>query len=362
MCRPTGGAKILIMLHAARYWEAASGGRVLCTLCPRGCRIGEGQDGFCFVRKNRDGRLVTSGWGRTTGFAVDPVEKKPLSHFYPGSTCLSFGTPGCNLGCRFCQNWNISKARSDDERTAPWDPERVVDLAVEAGSPAIAFTYNDPIIWAEYAIDVARAAHARGLKTIFVTNGYVGEAAREEIFEVMDATNVDLKAFTEVFYAKQTLAHLAPVLETLAWLAKQGKTWVEVTNLVIPGLNDDPSETRRLAEWVARHMGLCVPVHFTAFHPSCKMLDRPGTPPATLTRARETALDVGLRYVYTGNVHDPDGQATFCPGCGVAVIERDWHAVRKVRMRGDGCAECGMKIAGRFAPNASQGLARGSES
>ncbi|HSN13771.1 MAG TPA: AmmeMemoRadiSam system radical SAM enzyme [Anaeromyxobacteraceae bacterium] len=337
------------MLHEARYWEPAAGGKVLCTLCPRGCRMSEGQDGFCFIRKNRGGKLVTAGWGRTTGFAVDPVEKKPLAHFFPGTTCLSFGTAGCNLGCMFCQNWDISKARQDDERSAPWTPDRVVDLAVECGAPAVAFTYNDPIIWAEYAIDIARAAHARGLKTIFVTNGWVLEKAREEIFAEMDATNVDLKAFTDGFYKKQCLASLAPVLETLAWLAKQGKTWVEVTNLMIPGLNDDPAETRKLCEWMAHHMGLDVPLHFTAFHPDWKMLDRPRTPAETLEKARAIAQDVGLHYVYTGNVHDPDGQTTFCPACGAAVIERDWHAVRKVRMRADACAECGARIAGRFA-------------
>ena len=337
------------MLHEARYWEPASGGKVLCTLCPRGCRLGDGQDGFCFIRKNRGGKLVTAGWGRTTGFAVDPVEKKPLAHFYPGTTCLSFGTAGCNLGCMFCQNWDISKARQDDERAAPWTPDRVVDLAVECGSPALAFTYNDPIIWAEYAIDVARAAHARGLRTIFVSNGWVLARAREEIFAEMDATNVDLKAFTDGFYKRQCLASLAPVLETLEWLARQGKTWVEVTNLMIPGLNDDPSETRRLSEWIAHHMGLDVPLHFTAFHPDWKMLDRPRTPAETLVRARAIARDVGLRYVYTGNVHDAEGQTTYCPGCGAAVIERDWHAVRRVRMRADACAECGGRIAGRFA-------------
>jgi pyruvate formate lyase activating enzyme len=340
------------VLHDARYWEPAPGGKLLCTLCPRGCRIGDGQDGFCFIRKNRGGKLVTSGWGRTTGFAVDPVEKKPLSHFYPGTSCLSFGTAGCNLGCMFCQNWDISKARSDDERSASWTPERVVDLAVECGSPSLAFTYNDPTIWAEYAIDIARAAHARGLKTIFVTNGYIGAEAREDVYAEMDAANVDLKAFTEGFYTRQTLAHLAPVLETLEWLAKEKKTWVEVTNLMIPGLNDDPAETRRLAEWIAQHLGLDVPLHFTAFHPDWKMLDRPKTPAATLTRAREIARDVGLRYVYTGNVHDPDGQTTFCPGCGEPVIERDWHAVRRVRMRGDACVACGTRIAGRFAATA----------
>jgi pyruvate formate lyase activating enzyme len=343
------------MLRAARYFEPAPKGRILCTLCPRGCRLGEGQDGFCVVRKVRDGRLVTSAWGRTTGFAVDPVEKKPLAHFHPGTTCLSFGTPGCNLGCSFCQNWDLSKARDDEARTAPWEPERVVRLAQEAGSPAIAFTYNDPTIWAEYAIDVAKAAHARGLKTIFVTNGYVNAAPREEIYAHMDAANVDLKAFTEEFYRRQCLAHLEPVLETLAWLAKQGRTWFEVTNLLIPGLNDDPAETRRLCEWMAHHVGLDVPLHFTAFHPDWKLRDRPRTPAATLSRAREIARDVGLRYVYTGNVHDAEGQTTWCPRCGAAVVERDWHSVRAVRMRGDACAACGARIAGRFPAEAARG-------
>jgi pyruvate formate lyase activating enzyme len=322
---------------------------VLCTLCPRGCRIGEGQDGFCFIRRNQGGKLVTAGWGRTTGFAVDPVEKKPLSHFYPGTTCLSFGTAGCNLGCMFCQNWSISKARKDDLRSEPWTPERVVELAVECGAPALAFTYNDPTIWAEYAIDVAREAHARGLRTIFVTNGYIGPEAREEVYAEMDAANVDLKAFTEEFYQRRTLSHLAPVLETLEWLAKRGTTWVEITNLLIPGLNDDASETRKLAEWIAHHMGLDVPLHFTAFHPDWKMTDRPRTPPETLARARKIAQDVGLHYVYTGNVHDPEGQTTYCPGCEEPVIERDWHAIRKVRMNGAACEICGTRIAGRFA-------------
>jgi pyruvate formate lyase activating enzyme len=337
------------VLHEARYWEPAGEGKVLCTLCPRECRIGEGQGGFCFIRQNRGGRLVTSGWGRTTGFAVDPIEKKPLDHFLPGSTVLSFGTAGCNLGCRFCQNWDISKAREVERLSEDaWTPERVVDLAVRAGTPGLAFTYNDPIIWAEYAIDVAQAAHARGLFTVFVTNGYVSPGAREDIFRHMDAANVDLKAFTEGFYERATLSHLAPVLDTLAWLAKESSCWVEVTNLVIPGLNDAEDEVRGLADWVVSHMGPDVPVHFTAFHPDYKMRDRPPTPPRTLTRARELARAAGLRYVYTGNVHDREGQTTFCPGCGAKVIERDWFAIRAVRMNGSACARCGTRIAGRF--------------
>jgi pyruvate formate lyase activating enzyme len=337
------------VVHEARYWEPAGEGKVLCTLCPRECRIGEGQSGFCYIRQNRGGRLVTTGWGRTTGFAVDPIEKKPLNHYRPGSTVLSFGTAGCNLGCRFCQNWDISKARLVEAAAEDaWTPERVVDLAFRVRSPGLAFTYNDPIIWAEYAIDVAKEAHARGLFTTFVTNGYVSKAAREEIFPHMDAANVDLKAFTEAFYAKTTLSHLAPVLDTLEWLAKETSCWVEVTNLVIPGLNDAEDELRRLSEWVLGHMGPDVPLHFTAFHPDYKMLDRPRTPSRTLTRARELALSAGLRYVYTGNVHDREGGTTFCPSCGAKVIERDWFAIRAVRMKAGACAACGTRIAGHF--------------
>src|SRR5512138_3256277 len=338
-------------MHEARYWEPAGDGKVLCTLCPRECRIGEGQDGFCYVRRNRGGRLVTAGWGRTTGFAVDPIEKKPLNHFLPGSTVLSFGTAGCNLGCRFCQNWDISKAREDERLSEDaWTPERVVDLALRERSPGLAFTYNDPIIWAEYAIDVAKEAHARGLFTVFVTNGYVSPGAREEIFRHMDATNVDLKAFTESFYPTQTLSHLAPVLDTLEWLARETQVWVEVTNLVIPGLNDAADESRDLATWILEHMGADVPLHFTAFHPDYRMRDRQRTPFATLARAREIARAVGLRHVYTGNVRDRDGQTTFCPSCGERLVERDGFAIRAGRLRGSACAACGTRIAGRFEP------------
>jgi pyruvate formate lyase activating enzyme len=337
------------MVHEARYWEPAAGGKVRCTLCPRDCLLGEGQHGFCSIRQNRGGRLITLGWGRSTGFAVDPIEKKPLSHFYPGTEVLSFGTAGCNLGCRFCQNWDISKSKLDEVGEGElFTPERVVGLAEEAGAPALAFTYNDPVIWAEYAIDVAKVARSRGIRTVFVTAGYVSPAAREEIFPHMDAANVDLKAFTEGFYGKVTLSHLAPVLETLEWLARTD-VWVEVTNLLIPGLNDAPDETRALAAWIAARMGPEVPLHFTAFHPSYKLLDRPRTPAATLTSARELARAEGLRHVYTGNVHDPDGQTTFCTGCGAKVIERDWHAVRTVRLVDGACAACGTRLAGRFS-------------
>jgi pyruvate formate lyase activating enzyme len=337
------------VVHEARYWRPEAGGKVLCTLCPRACRIGDGQNGFCWIRRNRGGRLVTTGWGTTTGFAVDPIEKKPLSHFLPGSPVLSFGTAGCNLGCRFCQNWSMSKARQTGRGMIASTPTQVVDLAVRMRAPGIAFTYNDPIIWAEYAIDVAREAHARGLFTVFVTNGYVSPEPRADIFRHMDAANVDLKAFTEAFYAHETLSHLEPVKETLEWLARETDVWVEVTTLLIPGLNDGDEEIRLLSRFVRDRMSADVPLHFSAFHPSYRMLDRPRTPPATLSRARRIAMGEGLRYVYTGNVHDPEGDTTFCPACGAKVIERDWFAVRAVRMRGPLCAACGARIAGRFA-------------
>jgi pyruvate formate lyase activating enzyme len=331
----------------ARYYRQDEGGRITCTLCPRDCRLADGQAGFCFVRRNEGGRMVSLAYGRSTGFASDPIEKKPLNHFFPGTQVLSFGTAGCNLGCRFCQNWDISKAKLVDRASVEHSPAEVADLAVELGCPSVAFTYNDPVIWAEYAIDVAKEAHARGLKTVFVTAGYMGDEARADIFAHMDATNVDLKGFTEGFYSKVTLSHLAPVLETLAWLART-EVWTEVTNLMIPGLNDDPAETRALSEWILEHMGPDVPLHFTAFHPDFKMLDRPPTPPATLSRARAVAREVGLHHVYTGNVHDRGGQTTSCPGCGGALIVRDWFAIERYALAGDRCAGCGTRLAGRF--------------
>jgi pyruvate formate lyase activating enzyme len=333
----------------ARWYEREADGRLRCTLCPRECLLADGQAGFCFVRRNDAGTMVSLAYGRSTGFAVDPIEKKPLYHFLPGSGVLSFGTVGCNLGCRFCQNWSTSKARASERGMPSVTAEQVVALAEAEGCPSIAFTYNDPIIWAEWAIDVAKVARRRGLRTVLVTSGFVSEKAREEIFSWMDAANVDLKAFTEDFYAKVTLSHLAPVLETLEWLARDGRVWTEVTNLLIPGLNDDPAETRRLATWIGERMGPDVPLHFSAFHPAWKMTDRPPTPPATLTRARAIAREVGLHHVYTGNVHDPEGQTTFCPACRAALVARDGNSVRKNRLGPGGtCRSCGERIAGRF--------------
>jgi pyruvate formate lyase activating enzyme len=336
------------MEREARFFEAEPGGRLRCTLCPRDCRLADGQAGFCTVRENRGGRMVSLAWGRSTGFAADPVEKKPLHHFLPGTRTLSFGTAGCNLGCRYCQNWDISRARLEELATVEHGAREVVDLAVAQGCPSISFTYNDPVIWAEWAIEVAEEARRRGLRTVLVTAGYVGPAARAELFDHADAANVDLKAFTEDFYRKVTLSHLAPVLETLEWLARRKRTWVEVTNLLIPGHNDDPEETRALSRWIRDHMGPETPLHFTAFHTDFKMRDVPATPAATVRRARAIARAEGLLHVYTGNLRDPEGQTTWCASCGAALILRDGYAVRPGLLRGSHCGRCGAALAGVF--------------
>ena len=335
-------------MHEARWWNPPDpkDGKVLCTLCPRYCRVGEGQAGFCFIRRVDDGRMVSLGYGRSTGFAVDPIEKKPLNHFYPGTPILSFGTAGCNLGCKFCQNWSISKARLDEAGSVDITPADVCDLAARQGAQSIAYTYNDPVIFAEYVIDVSREARRRGVKNVLVTAGYVTEEARGPLYEFADAANVDLKAFTEDFYRKITFAHLEPVLETLKWLRHHTSVWFEVTNLMIPGLNDSPDETKRMSEWMLRELGPDVPLHFTAFHPDFKMQDRPPTPASTLQRARAIAREVGLHYVYTGNVHDTDGQTTYCPGCKRPLIVRDWYSILKYEIRNNACPHCKTRIAG----------------
>ena len=338
------------MSSEARYWEKEPDGSVRCTLCPRDCHLREGQPGFCYVRQNRGGKLVSVAWGRSTGFAIDPIEKKPLAHFHPGSTVLSFGTAGCNLGCRFCQNWDISKARDLDRLSARATPEMIAQAAVDHGCKSVAFTYNDPVIFAEWAIDVAAACRARGVATVAVTAGYITASARAEFYAAMDAANVDLKAFTEEFYRTQCAAELAPVKDTLRWLVHESNVWVEVTTLLIPGHNDGADEIGRLVDWYVRELGPEVPLHFTAFHPDYKLDDRPPTPPATLRRARQQALDAGLRHVYTGNIVDVGGQGTTCAGCGARVIGRDGYRLLGWGLTDDGaCRACGHRLAGRFA-------------
>ena len=319
-----------------------------CDVCPRACRLHEGQRGFCFVRACEGGEIVLTTYGRSSGFCVDPIEKKPLNHFLPGTPVLSFGTAGCNLGCKFCQNWDISKSREIDTLADSASPEALVDAALRLGCRSIAFTYNDPVIFLEYAVDVADACRERGVKAVAVTAGYVSPDAREELFAHMDAANVDLKGFTDDFYAKTCAGHLQPVLDTLEYLVHATEVWVEVTTLLIPGLNDSEAEIDSETSWFAARLGVDVPLHFTAFHPDWKMRDRPHTPTATLTRAREIALRNGLRYVYTGNVHDPDGQSTYCHACGALLIERDWYELGGWSLDAGHCASCGELCAGVF--------------
>lgn len=332
-----------------RWWHLdESQEKVVCDLCPRNCVLKEGDRGFCFVRKNENQKMVLTTYGKSTGFCVDPIEKKPLNHFLPGSSVLSFGTAGCNLGCRFCQNWSISKAREIELLSENATPEQVAEAAVRLGCKSVAFTYNDPVIWAEYAIDASKACHERGIKTVAVTAGYINPEARKEFYSVIDAANVDLKAFTELFYQRLTLSELKPVLDTLVWLKHESPVWFEITNLVIPEENDSPDEIARMCQWILDNLGDDVPIHFTAFHPDFKLQHRGPTPPATLQRARQQALDAGIKYVYTGNIVGKDSQSTYCHACRKLVIERDWYNIGKYKMKENLCAHCGTRIPGVF--------------
>jgi pyruvate formate lyase activating enzyme len=333
--------------HPGRWWTMLADGRLECKLCPRLCKLNEGQRGFCFVRRRLADAMVLTTYGRSSGFCVDPIEKKPLNHFLPGSSVLSFGTAGCNLGCRFCQNWDISKAREWDKLADQASPEEIALEAQRLGCQSVAFTYNDPVIFAEYAIDVAQACHEHGINTVAVTAGYITAEARPEFYQHMDAANVDLKAFSEEFYHRLCFASLAPVLETLKFLRQTG-VWFEVTTLLIPDENDSDAEIHEAAEWFAENLGPNVPWHFTAFHPDFKMLDKPRTPKSTLARAREIALSKGLRYVYMGNVHDDFGGSTWCPHCGKLLIGRDWFELTEWNLVNGRCAFCDFEIAGRF--------------
>ncbi len=336
---------------STKYWHVLEDGRIQCDLCPRECKLREGQRGLCYVRARLGDEIVLTTYGRSSGYCVDPIEKKPLNHFLPGTPVLSFGTAGCNLACRFCQNWDISKAREYDVLADQADPERVAKVAADLGCRSVAFTYNDPVIFHEYAIDVADACHERGIKAVAVTAGYVNPAPRREFYAHMDAANVDLKAFTDEFYHRVCAASLRPVLDTLEYLKAETDVWFEITTLLIPGLNDSDEEIDAMTKWVVEHLGPDVPHHFTAFHPDFKMMDRPPTPPTTLSRARRIALDNGERYVYTGNVHDPAGQTTYCHHCGAVLIERDWYRLGRWGLDAEGrCAACGTPCAGMFEP------------
>ncbi len=333
----------------ARYWRLLEDGRIQCDLCPRFCRLREGQRGMCFVRGRAGGRMVLTTYGRSSGFCVDPIEKKPLNHFLPGTPVLSFGTAGCNLACKFCQNWDMSKSREMDILAQEASPAAIAKTARRLGCRSVAFTYNDPVVFHEYAVDVAQACRESGIKSVAVTAGYVCPEPMAEFYRWMDAANVDLKAFSNKFYRDLTGGCLEPVLDTLLYLKRETSVWLEITTLLIPGENDSERELDELTGWVAEELGPDVPIHFTAFHPDWRMRDKPPTPPATLSRARGIAQRNGLRYAYTGNVHDEEGDSTYCPACGGRVIGRDWHRLTEWRLTEDGrCGGCGASIPGVF--------------
>jgi len=344
-----------------RYWHRLDDGRIQCDMCPRFCRLKEGQRGLCFVRGRRDDQIVLTTYGRSSGFCVDPIEKKPLNHFRPGTSVLSLGTAGCNLACKFCQNWDISKSRQMDTLADRAEPRDIALAAERLGAQSVAFTYNDPVIFHEYAIDIAEACRERGINTVAVSAGYVTPEPRAEFYSRMDAANIDLKAFTERFYRKLTGSSLAPVLDTIKYLRHETSVWFELTTLLIPGENDSDAEIAELAAWLRDEIGVDVPLHFTAFHPDFKMLDYPRTPPETLSRARRIALDHGIRYAYTGNTFDKAGQSTYCHHCGECLIGREWYQLSDWRLDAGGhCPNCGTRCAGVFGerPAAAWGRRR----
>ncbi|CCG41041.1 AmmeMemoRadiSam system radical SAM enzyme [Magnetospirillum molischianum] len=337
--------------HPARHWHHLDDGRVQCNVCPRLCVLREGQRGLCFVRAATTAGVVLTTYGRSSGFCIDPIEKKPLNHFLPGTPVLSFGTAGCNLTCTFCQNWDVTRASTVDRLNDSASPEAIAEAAVQLGCRSVAFTYNDPVVFLEYATDVAQACHERGLKTVAVTAGYINAVARNDFFTEIDAANVDLKAFSDDFYRRLCGGRLEPVKETLRWLVHDTPTWVEITTLVIPGENDSPAEIEALSSWIANALGPDVPLHLSAFHPDWKMRDHLATDPAVLARARRIALANGLNHVYTGNVHDVEGASTCCAICGARLIERDWYRLTGWALTASGgCCACGTRLAGLFEP------------
>ncbi len=332
-----------------RYWHALRDGRVQCDLCPRACRLAEGQRGLCFVRGNAGGQVVLTTWGRASGFCVDPIEKKPLNHVLPGTAVLSFGTAGCNLTCRFCQNWHLSKARTEDRSNERALPETIAAAAERLGCHSVAFTYNEPVIFLEYVRDVAAVCRERGIRTVAVTAGYIEPEPRADFFHAIDAANVDLKSFRDDFYRRMSSARLAPVLDTLRYLQRETGVWLEITNLVIPGENDTDAELDEMTGWIVAELGPDVPVHFSAFHPDYRLQDRPPTPPAMLRRARAIARRNGVRHAYTGNVRDPEGATTYCHACGTPLIERDGYQILAWRLDHGACPNCRAPLAGVFA-------------
>jgi len=344
----------VIIKQSTQYWHRLDDGRIQCDLCPRYCKLKSNQKGLCFVRVCEDGEIVLSTYGLSSGFCIDPIEKKPLNHFLPGTAVLSFGTAGCNLACKFCQNWDMSKSREMATLAEEAMPKQIAQAAKQAGCRSVAFTYNDPVIFLEYAIDVAKACRDLNINTVAVSAGYICEEPRREFFQVIDAVNIDLKAFTEEFYWQLTGSHLQTVLETILYLKNETTVWLELTTLIIPGKNDSDNEIDLMCAWILEHLGENVPLHFTGFHPAWKMLDTPETPKKSLDKARAIALRAGLNYVYTGNVYDKKAQSTYCAACKALLIGRDWYELSEWNIRatstlGEGvCKQCGALCHGHF--------------
>jgi pyruvate formate lyase activating enzyme len=338
-----------IELKEALWWKQTERGKILCTLCPRYCEIGIGQPGFCYIRQNIDGKLYSIGYGKPTGFGIDPIEKKPLNHFLPGTKILSFGTAGCNLGCKFCQNWSISKAKLDELNSLTASPADVIKLAQQYSTPSIAFTYNDPTIFGEYVIDISQIAREEKIKSVMVTAGYIDKDARKDVYKYIDAANVDLKGFTERFYYKNTFSHLKDVLDTLVWIKNETEVWMELTTLLIPDENDSDEEIKNECDWILENLGDEVPLHFTAFHPDFKMRNKVSTPHTTLLKAKKFADEAGIKYCYVGNVHDSKNQSTYCSKCNRLLIERDWHQIKFHSIKNNSCTNCGHKVPGIFS-------------
>ncbi len=338
-----------IDLKEALWWHKTDREKILCTLCPRYCEIGEGQPGFCYIRQNINGKLYSLGYGRPTGFAIDPIEKKPLNHFLPATKILSFGTAGCNLGCKFCQNWSISKARLDEVNSLTAAPEDVVMLAKKYSIPSIAYTYNDPTIFGEYVIDISKIAREEKIKSVMVTAGYIDKQARKDVYKFIDAANVDLKSFSEKFYFKNTVSHLKDILDTLLWLKNETDVWIEITTLLIPNENDSDEEIKNECDWILNNLGENVPLHFTAFHPDFRMKNKPSTQHTTLLRAKNTANSLGIKYCYLGNVNDLKNQSTFCSNCGSLLIERNWHQTKIINLDKNKCRKCKNLLPGIYS-------------
>jgi pyruvate formate lyase activating enzyme len=331
------------------FWHPLENGKIQCDLCPRFCQLSEGQRGLCFVRARSNNTMVLTTYGRSSGFCVDPIEKKPLNHFLPGTPVLSFGTAGCNLTCKFCQNWDISKSREMDKLANRAGPELIAQAALQTGSRSVAYTYNDPVIFLEYALDTALACREKGVRSVAVTAGYITPKAAEKFFSVMDAANVDLKAFSENFYKKLASGSLQPVLETLEYLKKETSVWFELTTLLIPGQNDSEKELTEMTQWVVERLGPDVPMHFSAFHPAWKMGSTPATSQEILVRARRIALASGVRYAYTGNISNRACESSYCHHCGELVIDRDRYVLGGWHLTSDGhCKKCGTPFPGVF--------------